>query len=126
MCIYKQSLLSSVVIDGNLESTFINALIRSYGRWIYHQLVSCYDASHWQSQSKIFVNIKKYYNVIRIREHMKEVLLGHFHQHNIDVENVLMKDWQNDYYADAAVSSIRHKMGPNIGIFVIFQIVIYK
>ena len=80
-------------------------------------MVTCYEKKYLDNYSVIESNIKNYYNVIRIREHMKEVLLGHFYQHNIEVEKILMKTWQNDYYADAAVSSIRHKMGPNIGMY---------
>ena len=106
-----------MIIDGILESTFINGVVCSYATWIHSKLIKCYDAKHWDSFSVIENNIKNYYNVIRIREHMKEVLLGHFYQHNIDVEKLLMQSWQNDYYADAAVSSIRHKMGPNIGMY---------
>ena len=112
-----QSLLRAVVIDGILESTFINGLISTYSSWIHTKLISCYDYQHWDKFSVIRENIKNYYNTKRIREHMKEVLLGHFYQHNIEVEKLLLQSWQNDYYADAAVSSIRHKMGPNIGMF---------
>ena len=104
-----------MIIEGILESTFINGLIATYACWIHDKLLNCYDRRYWESQGVITANIKNYYNVLRIREHMKEILLGHFYQHNLEIEKLLLKSWQNDYYADAAVSSIRHKMGPNVG-----------
>lgn len=88
-----------------------------YASWIESTLRTKYGPQHWDSLSEISHNIKNYYNVKRIREHLKEVLLGHFYNHNVAVDNLLMKTWQTDYYADAAVSSIQHKMGKNIGIF---------
>ena len=102
---------------GKLESEFVTNLRGSYSAWIEYILQNYYLECYRKSSLEITQDIKNYFNPLRIREHLKEVLLGHFYNHNCDVERVLMKSWQYDYYSDAAVSTIKHLMGPNVGMY---------
>lgn len=45
---------------------------------------------------------------------MKELTLGFIDKHNRDCDDEIMKEFQVDLYADAAVSTIKHKFGPNL------------
>ena len=55
-----------------------------------------------------------YFNVEIFRHQIKEFTLGYIDSHNRDCDDVLLHDFQVDLYADAAVSTIKHKFGPNI------------
>lgn len=65
-------------------------------------------------REEIYANCtKKYYDVETFRLQVKELVLGYIDQHNRDCDDEIMDEFQVDLYADAAVSTIKHKFGPN-------------
>jgi len=108
-----QCMVSSIFVEGNSITKYLQMLNTQYAayardNWLNVNCAKQLDFMVIQEECNDF------YHTQTIQEGLKEFILGYLHQENLRIEKEIHKTIQIDLYADAANSTLKHTIKPNI------------